>query len=303
MAKKNETAPVASTPVERPRPPAFDPNYRPVDPIYGLPVGLATRKTIVLIVEATRSNPNGDPDSGGAPRQDYYGHGIISSQSVKRVVRDEVARNGLKLYVERDSDLGAVQARYSGDGTKLLADLWDARVLGGVLTACDRKPKGCIQTSGLRSVLPMEVETMGLTRVASHGADPGEKKANMGRTTLVPYTLYVGVLHFDPHAAALTGVSEEDLGWLYTGLIEGWSNNRSAARPNVNLRRMVVFDHSATRGSEQPHITAERVIVNPRVEDPSRFADYEVLVNDNVPSGMMLHVWRDDAHLMAAAAK
>src|SRR5258708_16638568 len=44
------------------------------------------------IVQATASNPNGDPDNDGAPRKDINDYGMISPVAFKRRLRDSVAR-------------------------------------------------------------------------------------------------------------------------------------------------------------------------------------------------------------------
>ena len=44
----------------------------------------------LLIIEVRNSNPNGDPDQEGVPRQRNDGHGEISPVSFKRKLRDLV---------------------------------------------------------------------------------------------------------------------------------------------------------------------------------------------------------------------
>src|SRR5680860_1750621 len=51
------------------------------------------RHDALLVFEAIDSNPNGDPDNGGAPRvDDETGQGLVTDASIKRKVRDVVAR-------------------------------------------------------------------------------------------------------------------------------------------------------------------------------------------------------------------
>jgi CRISPR/Cas system type I-B associated protein Csh2 (Cas7 group RAMP superfamily) len=65
-------------------------------------------------IQCVMSNPNGDPDRGGQPRVDpWSGKGIISSMSIKRVIRDFVSNEyGVKLFMERGADLARSQAPY-----------------------------------------------------------------------------------------------------------------------------------------------------------------------------------------------
>lgn len=66
-------------------------------------------------IQCVMSNPNGDPDRGGQPRIDpWSGKGIISSMSIKRVIRDFVSSEyGEKLFMERGADLARSQAPYT----------------------------------------------------------------------------------------------------------------------------------------------------------------------------------------------
>ena len=51
----------------------------------------SSRHEIFIVISATMSNPNGDPDANNAPRTNpYTNHGYISAASIKRKVRDVV---------------------------------------------------------------------------------------------------------------------------------------------------------------------------------------------------------------------
>src|SRR5258707_15364089 len=49
------------------------------------------------IVQATASNPNGDPDNDGATRKDINDYGLISPVAFKRRLRNSVARRSDSL--------------------------------------------------------------------------------------------------------------------------------------------------------------------------------------------------------------
>ena len=51
------------------------------------------RATGLLVLEAVNSNPNGDPDRDGEPRQRDNGRGEISPVSFKRKLRDLIEQN------------------------------------------------------------------------------------------------------------------------------------------------------------------------------------------------------------------
>lgn len=51
------------------------------------------RATGLLVLEAVNSNPNGDPDRDGEPRQRDNGRGEISPVSFKRKLRDLIEQS------------------------------------------------------------------------------------------------------------------------------------------------------------------------------------------------------------------
>lgn len=129
----------------------------------------------VYVIECRESNPNGDPDNGGAPRVLANGHGYISYESTKRVIRDySVNIAGVKLMNGRGTDLGALQAEYAAKGetqeeqqAAFQEALWDVRTFGGVHPSVGMKRScGCVQMSGATSLEPVTVEEVTMTRVA-----------------------------------------------------------------------------------------------------------------------------------------
>lgn len=129
----------------------------------------------VFVIENRMSNPNGDPDNGGAPRVLANGHGMISYESIKRVVRDYAVNIAdAKLMNGHGVDLGALQAEYASKSADpevqqqhFQQDHLDVRLFGGVhpsvgmLRSC-----GAIQVSPATSLEPVNVEEVSITRVA-----------------------------------------------------------------------------------------------------------------------------------------
>lgn len=288
-----------------------------LDPTFGLPIDVTTRKKGVFYVEVIRSNPNGDPNAEGAPRVLPSEHGLITNACVKRVVRD-FAHNigGQPLYVARGADLTEVQERHGKDRDRMVASLWDLRPFGGSLTASGDRVCGAVQFSDAVSIDPVDIEEVRGTRVGGHtrtrkgrGDDAADEEflgANMFKYKVVSYGLYRGEFTLDPFKAKQVGLTEADLALLYAGLIEGFEYTRSAHRTGVNLRRLYVFDYPSARGTEPSHVTAARVKATKRPEVgmfPTRFEDYEIAVNDVLPAGMTLSRWEDGVVGASAAAK
>lgn len=297
---------------------------------YGFSLNPLTRKRIVLFIDVIRSNGNGDPDNGGNPRRDLDGHVILSNQSIKRIPRDYATNVlGQALYFARDADLGALQESYQKAGGKrkeaskltkeeaeqMIRELWDLRVMGGILTRADVKVKGAFQVSDGRSIDPANEETVPFTRTGTverekkpkKGADPAEdpetfQGGNMGSYAITPYALVRVEISYDALVGQSVGITPADIEAFYAGLVEGWEHNRSAHRTGVNLRCMYVFDSPNARGTEPSHVTAARVKVvkKPGVETPARFDDYTITVDERLPQGMTL-VRREDGVTSTAA--
>lgn len=114
----------------------------------------AKRHDFVFLFDATRCNPNGDPDNDNMPRQDLETRvGLVTSGALKRKLRDFMAEvygtartndesGRMNLYVKHKGLLKnehqAVRAKF-GKGTteqnqkNMRAFYWDVRLFGGVL--------------------------------------------------------------------------------------------------------------------------------------------------------------------------
>lgn len=82
-----------------------------------LPVDPNCRWVIMGIIECVMSNPNGDPDKNGDPRQLSNGFGYISAESIKRVIRDFVADEyecdpRMNLFVARGTNMTTTQQQF-----------------------------------------------------------------------------------------------------------------------------------------------------------------------------------------------
>lgn len=92
-----------------------------------LPSDPGRRWIAVGFIECSMSNPNGDPDNSGAPRVLSTGEGVISYESIKRVIRDYVrteydGKPGMGLFIERGSNLTETQARFLAEAAGAEAD-------------------------------------------------------------------------------------------------------------------------------------------------------------------------------------
>jgi CRISPR-associated protein Csd2 len=298
-----------------------------IDPVYNLPTSPDTCKVGVALVEVTMSNPNGDPDNGGAPRliSGPDGEiGLISTACIKRVIRDYAANGGAELFFARGGDRRDAQTAHDADPTKMTDAYWDLRLFGGVLTQANTRVRGPLQVGDALSVAPVDLVTLGGTSVTGVQREKPKKKpkkgeeadetpaetftgATMHSYSVVRHGLYRFKFEYNPFDAkqiAGRGVAPADIALFYAGLIEGWAFNRSAHRTDVNLRSLYVFDTPAQRGAEPRHKTVGRIDVRATTVPSHRFEDYEIRVDDrNLPKGMTLSRWEDGVISAPLAAK
>lgn len=288
----------------------------------------ARKHDFVFLIEATDSNPNGDPDNGGLPRTDpVTGQGLITDVALKRKIRNTVAlindmekKPGYDIYVEAGVALNAQHERAyaggegGGNATSqatarewMCQNFFDVRMFGAVMSTgkADRKAgrvQGPVQIGFARSVDPVTPFDIGITRVtptrqedvdAWNNPEEGKKgkETEMGSKHIVPYGLYKGAGHFSAPLAARTGVTSEDMTVFWRAFTNMFEHDRAAARVGLALRGLYVFTHADAFGSAPSHELIERVTVKPVGEATARsFADYgSVDVKDaDLPDGVSL---------------
>src|SRR5438067_1645205 len=211
------------------------------------------RHDFELLFDVADGNPNGDPDAGNLPRVDPETmQGLITDVSIKRKIRDWVdATRGdqerYKIYVQNKgfalNDLH--QRAYTALGIKstgtrqrredvnqardwMCANFYDVRTFGAVMSTGVNagQVRGPVQLTFARSVDPIVPLDIAITRIAitdpkdmetviaESGEGKGGKTTEIGRKSIVPYALYKGYGFVNPHFAAQTGFSAEDLGIL-----------------------------------------------------------------------------------------
>jgi CRISPR-associated protein Csd2 len=157
--------------------------------------------------------------------------------------------------------------------------------------------RGPVQLGFARSQSPILSLEHAITRVALTNAgdrdraaasDSGDEKAasgQMGRKHTVPYALYRTHGFVSPFLAKDTGFSTEDYQLLVEALVHMFEHDRSAARGEMSVRGLGVFEHETALGNAPAHELLERI----RVEGPdvSRFfKDYRVEGPGTLPTGV-----------------
>ena len=89
--------------------------------------------------------------------------------------------------------------------------------------------------------------------------------------------------------AAKTGFSDDDLNLLWEGLLNAFEHDRSAARGEMNPRKLVVFKHDSHLGNARAGELFDRVQVekNDGTTLPRSWPDYKVTIKrDGLPKGI-----------------
>lgn len=195
-------------------------------------------------------------------------------------------------------------------------NFFDVRTFGAVMSTginCGQV-KGPVQMTFASSVEPILPVEISITRMAATNEAEKKKQAEgedgdvrtdnrtMGRKHIVPYGLYVAHGFISAKFAERTGFSEADLDLLFEALQNMFEHDRSAARGEMTVRKLIVFRHDNALGNAPAHQLFDRVKIGRNIggefrdlDDqglgnygPSRkFSDYVVTIDrDNLPSGV-----------------
>ncbi len=208
-----------------------------------------------------------------------------------------------KLSPQNDGEARAVQ-------NFMCKNFFDVRTFGAVMSTginCGQV-RGPVQLNFAQSIEPVVPLEISITRMAATSAEEKAKKdkpeddgddrrenRTMGRKHIVPYGLYRAHGFVSASLAGRTGFSEEDLTFLWDALQNMFEHDRSAARGEMALRKLIVFKHASALGNEHAHKLFDRVSVmrqvgpgdptpvgDPRLDNAPparRFADYAVALD------------------------
>lgn len=166
---------------------------------------------------------------------------------------------------------------------KLCEKYYDIRMFGAVLSTGLNagQVRGPVQLTFSRSFDPIYPLDVAITRKArttlSRRAREGETE--MGRKPTVPYGLYRAFGFYNPFLAEITGVTQNDLTYLYEALQNIFELDRSATRGSMAVRGLAVFTHENKKGNAP----AERlfglikVLKKDGVHAPRSFEDYRII--------------------------
>lgn len=280
-----------------------------------------------LLFDVTDGNPNGDPDAGNFPRIDAETSlGLVTDVCLKRKIRNYVQlakadTPSYEIYVKEKAVLNQQHDRayvaigagelLAGEDKKkrkggdkvgearqwMCQNFFDVRTFGAVMstgTNCGQV-RGPVQLTFGRSISPIAVQEHSITRMAvttkkEAEAQEGENRT-MGRKFTVPYGLYQVHGFISAHLANQTGFNEEDLALLWEALVNMFEHDRSAARGEMTMRGLYVFQHESPLGNAPAHSLFKRIkpVLKEGVLVPRQFENYRLELDPSpLPAGVSL---------------
>ncbi len=257
---------------------------------------IKNRYDFVFLFDVKDGNPNGDPDQANLPRTDVENQqGLVTDVCIKRKVRNYVAlkhqhKSPFDIFIREGNVLNDVIDSVDGEKLEerqgnLCQDYYDIRTFGAVLSTGKKGAgtvRGPIQFTFSRSRDRIYQAEHSITRCAVTTPEDAKKQENrefastFGRKTTVPYALYRMHGFISAVDALKTGFSEEDLELLWESLMNAFEHDRSAARGEMNPRKLIVFKHESHLGNARSGQLFDLVRVTPCDEkSPREWSDYE----------------------------
>lgn len=278
-------------------------------------MSIQNRYEFVFLFDVSNGNPNGDPDAGNMPRLDpESSKGLVTDVCLKRKIRNfieltEPESPGFEIYVKEKSvlneqnrkaytalDIKPTDKKLPKDKEKarsitewMCANFFDVRTFGAVMTTGvnSGQVRGPVQLAFAKSVDPIVPLEITITRMAvtteKEAEDQQGDNRTMGRKHIVPYGLYRVHGFISAKLAEKTGFSAIDLDKLWSALQMMFEHDHSAARGEMNSRKLVVFKHDNALGNMPSHKLFEKVTVDrvngERGTPAGEFSDYSISVH------------------------
>lgn len=145
--------------------------------------------------------------------------------------------------------------------------------------------RGPVQITFARSLSPVVSLEHTITRVAltnagdtdrAGGDDERASTGQMGRKHGIAYGLYRAHGFISPFLARDTGFNQADLKCLLEALSHLFEHDRSAARGEMAVRGLYLFEHASALGNAPAHRLFELVKVDGPATTPRSFSEYRV---------------------------
>lgn len=254
---------------------------------------LENRIDFMLFFSVDMANPNGDPQNGNQPRQDFNGYGETTPECIKRKLRNSMRYNGQELFVQSDGietdDYKSLEARFKGeipkevrkDYMKTIEEVckkWiDVRLFGQVFAySGDSKGngvsigiKGPVTIQYGKSINPVDIRYFQITKSVNGTETDGKSSDRIGGRYVVDHGLYYVKGSINPEIATTTGLSVEDVEVFKEALLNVFRNDESSARPagSMNVVKVIWWEHDCLNGQYPTRKIYKSVKVNPDTEE------------------------------------
>jgi CRISPR-associated protein Csd2 len=271
----------------------------------------------VFLFDVKDGNPNGDPDQDNLPRTDAENQfGLVTDVCIKRKVRNYVMlkknktadgrydpEHGYDIFIRQGNALNTTIEKAEGDDISsrqqsLASRYFDIRTFGAVLSTGKKSSgtiRGPVQFTFSRSIDRVFQAEHSITRCVVTTEEEQKKQENrenastFGRKATIPYALYRLHGFVSVPDAIKTKFSEEDIELLWEALIQAFEHDRSAARGEMNPRKLFIFKHKTYLGNARSGQLFDLVKIKKLVDLPRDWADYEVDFDQNaLPEGVSL---------------
>lgn len=256
----------------------------------------------ILTLEVKNANPNGDPLNGNMPRTDYNGYGEISDVAIKRKIRNRWQDMGKNIFVKSndriddnfkslekrfEGKLGDVKKRDDDEIYKECCKEWiDVRGFGQVITFQSKSIgiRGPISISLAKSLSPVVVHTMQITRSTNGMEKEGKSSDTMGSKHFIEYGVYVVKGSINCFFSEKTGFSKEDAKELKEALKTLFLNDASSARPegSMEVKELFWFEHGSKLGVASTGKIHELFLYEEeeKMGDFTKYSDYNIRLNN-----------------------
>lgn len=280
---------------------------------------IKNRYDFVFLFDVKDGNPNGDPDMDNQPRIDFETReGLVSDVCIKRKVRNyiqlkveagELSMEKYNIFIRQGNVLNAIineeGKKAAKDETKgriaMCEKYYDIRTFGAVLSTGDnnseKKSKGLgvvrgpVQFVFSRSEDPIDSRTHSVTRCCVTNEKDADKDSTFGNKSTVSYGLYRMHGYISAFDGEKCHFTEDDLKLLWEALMNAFEHDHSAARGEMNARRLIIFKHESKLGNARASKLFDLVKINKKngIEFPRKFEDYDVTIDrDNLPVGVTI---------------
>jgi len=196
---------------------------------------------------------------------------------LKKFITDAIKGVKTRQPNQEESEKGRVQ---------MCKTFYDVRAFGAVMSLKSApncgQVRGPIQLTFARSVDPIVALEHSITRIAKTNEERAAKGGSeMGRKYTVPYGLYRCHGFISAHLANQTGFNDDDLNLFFEAMQNMFEHDRSAARGEMNTRKLIAFNHKDSELGKQPaHELFKRVTHKRLVDTPARdYSDYEIYLD------------------------